>query len=236
MIYIFRVYQILIALPLLLVLTILASVVTIIMCLPTRGRFWGYYPNKLWSVCWCYLNFVRVTVRGRENIDPKTSYVFVANHQSAFDIFSTYGFLGHNFRWMMKASLRKIPFVGFACHMAGHIFVDRGNASLIRHSMDKAQKQLTGGMSLMVFPEGSRSRNGNLGTFKRGAFMLATELNMPVVPVTIDGAYSVMPRTAKLPRPGHIVLTIHSPIPCPAGGHDLSTLMEQSREAIASAL
>lgn len=236
MIYIFRVYQILIALPILIVLTILASVVTIVMCIPTSGRFWGYYPAKIWAVCWCYLNFVRVTVHGRLNIDPKTSYVFVANHQGAFDIFSIYGFLGHNFRWMMKASLGKIPFVGFACRQGGHIFVDRSSAASIRHSMDKAQNNLTGGMSLVVFPEGSRSRTGHMGPFKRGAFMLATELNMPVVPVTIDGAYSVMPRSARLPRPGHITLTIHQPIPCPPGGHDLSTLMEQSREAIASAL
>lgn len=232
----FRIYQILIAVPLLLVATLLTALITIVMCIPTRGRFWGYYPAKLWARIFCALNFVRVRVDGRDNIDSNTSYVFVANHQGAFDIFSIYGYLGHNFKWMMKASLRKIPFVGYACYKAGHIFVDRANATSIRHSMEKAQRQLSGGMSLVVFPEGSRSRSGLLGTFKRGAFLLATELNMPVVPVTIDGAYSVMPRSAKLPRPGRIILTIHRPIAPGPEGHDLTALIDTSRTAIASSL
>ena len=211
----FRIYQLLIAVPVLIVLTVLTSVVTILGCIPTRGRFWGYYPAHLWARAFCYLNFVSVNVSGRDNINPRTSYVFVANHQGAFDIFAIYGFLNHNFKWMMKASLRKIPFVGYACRRAGHIFVDRGSAARIRHSMEEARRQLDGGMSLVVFPEGSRSKDGQLGNFKRGAYLLATELNMPVVPVTIDGAYAVMPRHARLPRPGSIHLTIHPVITAP---------------------
>lgn len=236
MIYFFRIYQILIAFPLLIVLTILTALVTIIMCIPTKGRFWGYYPAKIWAKMFCWLNFVGVSVKGRDNIDPKTSYVFVSNHQGAFDIFSIYGFLGHNFKWMMKASLRKIPFVGAACYQAGHIFVDRSNTASIRESMDKASRQLSKGMSIVVFPEGSRSRTGKLGAFKRGAYLLATELNLPVVPVTIDGAYKVMNRSAAFPNPGRIRLTIHKPIQPEADGHDLARLMEESRGAIASAL
>lgn len=236
MIYLFRVYQILIVIPILAVATILASVITIIMCIPTKGRFWGYWPAKIWAMLFCWLNFVRVRVHGRQNIDRKTSYVFVANHQGAFDIFSIYGFLGHNFKWMMKASLRKIPFVGFSCVQSGQIFVDRTNAASIKHSMEKAAAQLSDGMSLVVFPEGSRSKTGRMGTFKRGAFMLAAELNLPVVPVTIDGAYKVLPRSTALPNPGTINLTIHRPITPGEGGHEMSSLIETSRTAIASAL
>lgn len=236
MMILFRIYQIFIAFPILIVLTVLTSVITIIMCIPTDGRFWGYYPAKIWAMLFCWLNFVSVSVRGRDNIDRRTSYVFVANHQGAFDIFSIYGFLGHNFKWMMKASLGRIPFVGYACRRGGHIFVDRANSASIRDSLASAEKKLSAGMSLVVFPEGSRSRDGRLGVFKRGAFFLATELSMPVVPVSIDGAYDVMPRSARLPRPGHITLTIHQPIVAPEGGHDLSELMERSREAVASAL
>ena len=236
MIYIFRVYQLLIAIPLCIVLTLLACIVTVITCVLFNGRFWGYWPPKIWAMLFCWLNFVTVRVKGNDNIDKKTSYVFVANHQGAFDIFSIYGFLGHNFRWMMKESLRKIPFVGYTCYKAGHIFVNRTSTSAIRVSMEKAKKQLSNGMSLVVFPEGSRTRNGKMGAFKRGAFTLAAEFGLPLVPVTIDGSFKVMPRTAKLPRPGRITLTIHKPIEIAEGGNELESLMEKSREAIASAL
>ena len=102
--------------------------------------------------------------------------------------------------------------------------------------MEEAEKQLRGGMSLTVFPEGARSWDGNMRKFKKGAYMLAVEFNLPVVPVTIDGAFDVLPRFKFLPRPGHIRLTIHQPILPPADGHNLASLMEESREAIASVL
>ena len=104
--------------------------------------------------------------------------------------------------------------------------------------MATAEKQLSGGMSVVVFPEGSRSRDGRMHAFRRGAFKLATEFSLPVVPVTIDGAYGVMPRGSVLPRPGSITLTIHTPIHASSetGRHELSELMERSADAIASAL
>lgn len=236
MIYLYRVYQILIALPLCLVITILASVITIIGCFTGPQRIFSYYPAKIWAQSVCVLNFARVHVHGREHIDKKTSYVFVANHQGAFDIFTVYGFLGHNFKWMMKIALRKIPFVGYACYKAGHIYVDRSTPSAVRATIETAEQRLRGGMSVVVFPEGSRTRNGRVGVFKRGAYFLATEFNMPVVPMTIDGAYDIMPRTARLPRPGRIDLTIHRPIEPGSEGHDVIKLIEQSRSAIVSAL
>lgn len=238
MIYIYRIYQILVAIPLCIVLTILASLTTILGCMFTKGRLWGYYPAKIWAMLFCWLNLVHVTVRGRQNIDKSTSYVFVANHQGAFDIFAVYGFLGHNFRWMMKAPLRRIPFVGYACYRGGHIFVDRSSPSAVRNTLSEAEKRLSGGMSIVVFPEGSRTRTGRLNAFKRGAYFLATEFNLPVVPLTIDGSFRILPRTARypLPRPGRINLTIHSPIPAGEQGHDTAAVIEQSRNAIASAL
>lgn len=236
MIYLYRVYQILIMLPLCLVITILASVITIIGCFTGPQRIFSYYPAKIWAQSICVLNFVRVRVHGRENIDKKTSYVFVANHQGAFDIFAIYGFLGHNFKWMMKIALRKIPFVGYACYKAGHIYVDRSTPAAVRTTIETAEQRLRGGMSVVVFPEGSRTRNGQVGAFKRGAYFLATEFNLPVVPMTIDGAYTIMPRTARLPRPGSIDLTIHRPIEPGADGYDTAKLIEESREAIVSVL
>ena len=105
------IYQVCFALPILLVLTILTALVTIIGSLIGGAHIWGYYPGKIWSQLICYILLIPVEVHGREKIHKRTSYVFVPNHQGAFDIFLIYGFLGRNFKWMMKKSLRKIPFV-----------------------------------------------------------------------------------------------------------------------------
>ena len=121
--------------------------------------------------------------------------MFVPNHQGAFDIFLIYGFLGRNFKWMMKKSLRKIPFVGKACESAGHIFVDRSSPKKVLATMRQAESSLKDGVSLVVFPEGARTFTGHMGYFKRGAFQLADELQLEVVPVTIDGSFEILPRT-----------------------------------------
>lgn len=196
----YRIYQIFIMLPILLVLTILAALITITGCALGGGRWFGYYPAHYWAKCWCWLAFVRVSVRGRENIKIGRSYVFVANHQSAYDIFSIYGFLNHQFRWMMKKSLERIPLVGYACRVAGHIYVDKHSPAAVRQTMETAEKRLSGGMSVVVFPEGSRTKDGHIHGFRRGAYMLAMEFGLPVVPVTVDGAYDVLPPNALLMR------------------------------------
>lgn len=235
-IFLFRIYQLLIMCPLIVVSTIVTAVVTVVGVTLGWGRTWGYYPEVVWGRIFCWLNFVSVEVRGRENIDPATSYVFTPNHQSAYDIFSIYGYLGHNFRWMMKQSLRTIPFVGWACARSGQIFVDNSSVSATRHTMAEAESRLRGGMSLVVFPEGARTWDGRMRRFKKGAFKLAQEFGLPIVPVTIDGAFQVLPRFKKLPLPGHIILTIHKPIAPPADEHDITAVMDHARDVVESAL
>lgn len=232
----YRIYQVCVMLPVLAAVTILTAIVTVVGSALGGGKWWGYYPEIIWARLWCWLAFVKVDVVGRENLDPKSSYVFVANHQGAYDIFTIYGYLGHNFRWMMKQSLRKIPFVGFACERSHQIFVDKSSRVALKRTMERAEEQLQGGMSLVVFPEGARTPDGKMHAFKKGAFLLATEFNLPVVPLTIDGVYKVMPRSARLPRPGHVILTVHRPIYPPTGGYDLPTLMAEAYESVASAL
>ncbi len=230
----YRIYQVVVMMPVLLVATFLAALFTTIGSFLGLHRTWGYYPAHWWARLFCIMSFVRVKVVGRENIDKKTSYVFVANHQGAYDIFGIYGYLNHNFKWMMKKSLEKIPFVGYACKKSGHIMVDKSSPAAIQQTMATAKKQLQGGMSLVVFPEGSRSKTGKMARFKKGAFALAAEFGLPIVPITIDGAYDVMPRSAKLPRPGRISLTIHRPLE--VEGKEMTELMDASYEAISSAL
>lgn len=106
LIFLYRLYQLFIFLPIFIVITILCAVVTVVGCRFGNGHFWGYYPGKYWSRLICYLLLLPIHVEGRENLDPKQSYVFVSNHQ-AFDIFLIYGFLNRNFKWMMKKSLRR---------------------------------------------------------------------------------------------------------------------------------
>lgn len=216
-----------------LVATVLTAITTIVFSLLGFGRSMGYWPEVIWSKIMCLIALVRVTVEGRENIDKRTSYVFVANHQSAYDIFTLFGYLGHNFRWMMKKELRKIPLIGLACESAKQIFIDRSSPAAMRSSLRRAEGLLQGGMSVVVFPEGSRTKTGKVGTFKRGAFTLASEFNLPIVPLTISGAYAVMPSKNKLPLPGKIKLTIHKPI---MPEEDMQAVIEKCREEIISSL
>ncbi len=236
MLIIYRIYQFVVMIPLLIVATIITAILTIIASVLGGVRWWGYQIPRLWAKMFCALSLVKVEVRGRENISKGQSYVFVANHQGAYDIFAIYGYLGHNFRWMMKKGLESIPLVGYSCRISGHIYVDTHTPGAIRHTMETAEKRLAGGMSVVVFPEGSRTPDGRMKRFKRGAYILAEEFSLPVVPLTIDGAYRVMPRSAKLPHWGKIILTIHKPIEAGADGHDVPQLIDMTRSAIAESL
>lgn len=236
---IYKVYQLFIALPLGLIATFLTAVTTIIGCFLGNAHFWGYYPGKLWSQFICRILLLPITVEGHQYIDKHQSYVFVANHQGPMDIFLIYGFLGRNFKWMMKKALRRIFLVGYACQKAHHIFVDKSGPKKIQETIDNARQTLQGGTSLVVFPEGSRTFTGHMGLFRKGAFQLADELQLPVVPVTIDGSFDVLPRTAgfSFVRRHRMRLIIHRPImPAGKGTADITQTMRQSYETIMASL
>lgn len=237
--YLYRIYQLLIALPLIAIYTLITSLMVIIGCTLGNGHFWGYYPGKWWAQFIIRILLLPVKVEGRENLVNGQSYVFVANHQGAFDIFLIYGFLSRNFKWMMKRQLRQMPFVGKACESAHHIFVDKRGASKIRETYDRARQTLQGGMSLVVFPEGARSFTGHMGVFKRGAFMLADDIELPVVPLTINGSFDIMPRTRDMKwvvwHP--LRLTIHKPIlPVGKGTDNIKYLEQESYKVVMSGL
>ncbi len=236
--FLYYLYQLFIALPLMLVSTILTAFVTSLGCLLGGGHFFGYYPAKVWGWFTIRLLLLPIKVRGHENIDKKTSYVFVANHQGAFDIFIILGFLGRNFKWMLKASLRHAPLIGRACYDAGYIFVDKSGPKAIKQTIDRARNILQGGTSLVVFPEGSRSWDGRMIAFKKGAFQLADQLQMPVVPLTITGSFDVYPRTHKGFVNFHpLTLTIHKPIPPKGEGpENMKATMDEAYDIIQKGL
>jgi 1-acyl-sn-glycerol-3-phosphate acyltransferase len=140
---------------------------------------------------------------------------------------------------MMKKAIRKIPLVGVACEYAHHIFLDKSGPKKIRKSYEQAESVLKEGMSLVVFPEGARTFTGHMGVFRRGAFMLADELQLPVCPLTINGSFNIKPRMKDLFwvfwHP--MKLTIHEPIePIGKGADNIKNQMDKSYEVIMSAL
>ena len=237
--YMYRIYQLFIAAPVILVATIITAVTVTIGSTLGNGHFWGYYPGRWWGWVIIRVLLLPVKVEGRENLQSGQSYVFVSNHQGAFDIFLIYGFLQRNFKWMMKRQIRNIPLVGLACEASHQIFVDKRGPSKIKETYTKARATLKDGMSLVVFPEGSRSFTGHMGVFRRGAFMLADELQLPVAPLTINGSFNVMPRM----RDMHFVnwhpltLTIHKPIaPVGQGAENIKHLEQESYQVVMSGL
>ena len=211
-------YQIVFALPVMIVVTIIVALFTMIGSI-FNDRFWGYWPGMIWGRLFYIIFLIPIHVHGRENIKKGQSYVIAANHQSYWDAFLMYGFIGIKFKWIMKKELIKVPFVGWACYMAGHIFIERSSRVKSMESIRKAESKLKNGMSVVIFPEGTRTSDGKMARFKRGAFMISQELKLPILPVTIDGNYDVMSRHAWHVTWHPVHMTIHEPImPCTDAG------------------
>ena len=233
----FVLYQWLVALPILIILTILTAVFTIILSPVFPNAQFSYFPARWWGRFFCYLLFIKVKITGLEKLDPKKSYVIAANHQSIYDIFVVYGWLPMIFKWVMKAELRKIPLVGKACESAGHIFIDRKNPVAAKKSLDKAEAQLRNGVSVVVFPEGTRTYTGQIGKFKKGAFRMATDLHLPIVPVTLRGCFERLPRNGFIITPGTIEMIVHEPVEVEGYEHEKQPeLMQKLHDIIESAL
>ena len=186
-------YQYIIVWPIMVVLTLFTAVFTMIF-VPFRNAEFVHKVQQFWSRSFYRLMFLPVTVEGLEHIQPGQSYVFVSNHQSMFDVWLIYGWLPVIFKWLMKAELRRVPFVGIACKAAGHIFVDRKNPKAAIESMEDIKKQLKDGVCTVIFPEGTRTKDGQVGRFKRGAFQIALDLKLPIIPISLSGCYDVLPK------------------------------------------
>lgn len=186
-------YQYIIVWPIMVVLTLFTAVFTILF-IPFRNAEFVHKVQQFWSCSFFRLMLLPVTVEGLEHIKPGQSYVFVSNHQSMFDVWLIYGWLPVIFKWLMKAELRKVPFVGTACKAAGHIYVDRKNPKAALESMENVKKQLKDGICTVIFPEGTRTKDGQVGRFKRGAFQIALDLKLPIIPISLSGCYDVLPK------------------------------------------
>ena len=215
-------------LPILICNTLMCAIITIIF-FPFKNSAPIHWVQMWWCKMFFYLLFLPVSVDGEEHIDSKQSYVFVANHASMFDVWLIYGWLPVVFKWMMKAELRKVPFVGTACKVAGHIYVNRTNLRKSKESIEEVKKILHDGVSTVIFPEGTRSMDGQLQRFRRGAFQIALDLNLPIVPLSLSGCYEVMKKDELFAHRHPVHLHIGEPI-------DLNQLREQLHETETEAL
>lgn len=169
------------------------------------ASLWGravFWSNPSW----------RLSVSGREHLDPRTAYVFVANHQSLLDIMALFA-LRRQFKWIAKRELFAIPLLGWAMALVGYIKLSRGQHGSIRETYDRARRWLFSGMSVLFFPEGTRSLTGEIGPFKNGAFKLAMETATPVVPIIVSGTRDLLMRGSWLFRCGsRVQITVLPPL------------------------
>ncbi len=198
--------------PIAWLITAMVALSTIVFSYLISPRWASKWIAPWWGKLIIFITFSRVIKQGFQHIEKGKSYVVVCNHQSIYDILSVYGYLPLEIKWVMKKELEKMPFVGAACKALGHIFVDRSNSNNAKQSLIEAKHKITDGVCVFFFPEGTRSKNGKLMNFKKGAFRMAKELNLPILPVTISGANKVMAANSLIIYPHKITMTLHEPI------------------------
>lgn len=195
-------------------ITLVASVLTLldIMFFRRSEKKVQIFPQT-WARIICRLVGVRVRITGAENLTPGQTYIFIGNHVSQFDIFSFQGYFPHDFRWIAKKELFRIPFFGPAMRKSGIVPIDRSHGREALKSLNMAAEQIAGGTSVLIFPEGTRSPDGGLHPFKTGAITLAIKAGVPVVPIGFIGTYRILPKGKLLANSGEVIIRIGTPMP-----------------------
>jgi 1-acyl-sn-glycerol-3-phosphate acyltransferase len=230
-------YKWLIFLPLLVLSTCFFVGIGILMIVFIDDRL----ANRTTGVWWARFNSLitpmLVTVTGRENMGKKQSYIVVSNHQSHYDIFVLFGWLGLDLKWVIKKELRKIPVFGYAAEKGGNILIDRANSREAYETLRGAREKISAGTSIIILPEGTRSRTGALGEFKKGAFWMAQTMGLPILPVTIVNTGNILPPQSFDLFPGRARMIIHPPVdPAAYGPDSIDRLMADVRNVINSGL
>lgn len=172
-----------------------------------HARFWGILGIKMAGV--------KVMVHGEEKL-PEGAVIVMSNHASNFDILALQGFFPRQLSWIAKKELFSIPVFGQSMRRGGYIPLDRGDGRKALKSIAEAAEQVHGNRSVIIFPEGTRTRDGNLLPFKRGGFLLAAKAGIPVVPVCINGSFDINPGGALRLNPGTIHIHIMDPVLIPS--------------------
>ncbi len=217
--------------PAISVYTLVLGFVSITSSLVDRTGKVAHACARAWSRLILVTTGVRVQVSGLERVPIDGAYVFVSNHQSIYDIPILFSALPFQLRIIAKASLGLFPVLGWHLRYTGHLLVDRARIGTV--TLLQVAGLMKRGHSLIVFPEGTRSRDGRVGPFKGGLFLMAVEAGLPIVPVAIRGSRHVMLKGRLMTCPGDVSVSVHDPIPtCGMGRDDVRALAVRAREVV----
>jgi len=208
----FVIYKWSFVLPFLLLSTFVCGSFIILLSILGAPDLASHIFGPAWAKMNAFVSMMKVEVKGAEKLDRTSSYIIAANHQSLVDIYVIYGYLGMDMKWVMKQELRKVPILGLCAELMGHILIDRSNSAAALASINNAKNKIQNGMCVIFFPEGTRSRTGELKPFKKGAFRLSKDLGIPTLPVAITGTNQVLPSDSVDLMPGKVTLEFCDPI------------------------
>ncbi len=215
------------------VCTVILGLIIVFASLFTSSGRPGYVLARIWARIAARVLGITASLRGAEKVTPGASYIICPNHQGNADILALISTLPIPYRWVVKKELLKIPFFGWGLAGTGAVSLDRSNTKQAVETLRKGSDKLGGGWSLLIYPEGTRTRDGYVQPFKKGAFMMAVNTGFPILPVTVNGAFKILPKTALLPMPGQVTLTLSDPITTEGlTEEDVPKLMEKTREAV----
>lgn len=203
--------------PAISVYTVVLGAASIVSSLFDRRGHFAHACARAWSWLILKTTGVHVHAEGLERVTPGTTYVFVSNHQSIYDIPVIFATLPYQLRIIAKASLARFPVLGWHLKRGGHLFVDRKNPDRTG-ILSRWRALVKDGLSLIIFAEGTRSYDGRVARFKGGSFLLALEAGLPIVPLAVIGTRHVMQKGRLRTEPGHVQLVVHDPIYPPAVG------------------
>jgi 1-acyl-sn-glycerol-3-phosphate acyltransferase len=187
--------------------------VTLSVLFTFSGDSSAWMARKLWAPVILWAAGVKIEADPMPQLERGQPYVFMANHQSFFDVAAAYYAINHPFRYVAKKSLVYVPILGWYLLMSGHILIDRGNHRRALRSLHRAGEKIAKGISILIFPEGTRSPDGRIRGFKKGPFLLALLAQVPIVPVAIEGSRRVLAKGSTRVVPGTIRIRLGEPIP-----------------------
>ncbi len=217
------------------------AVYTIIFCLwgfllsifSKDGKILHFYAAVPWAKVILWVCGIKVRAKGQENVDPRAPRIYMTNHQSYFDIFALLSNIPVDFKFIMKQELMRIPILGFAMRKAGYIGIERDDPRKAIQSLNEAAEKVKGGVSLVIFPEGTRSIDGRLQSFKRGGFKLACKSGCDIVPVAIKDSYRIVTKGSLKINKGSFDIQIGKPISVKGYKKgNINQLMDRVREAM----